>query len=431
MVMYPCPKCNMIFNRKSNYDTHLNKKFDCSLKSTKSVYLENAEKNNLQPFQNFPKFSKIFQNAEKIIFNDNFNLDLGLDLEFDLKSYVESGFNLDYELNIKKKTNKKNKTDNNNRDKTYNDNENDNNNNNNNNKTDNNNSNNNKTDNKINYQLDSIDCDYFQCAFCSKTYSSNGNLTKHLKTNCKVKIEKDNEKENIFRLLLEKDKQKESEINELKEQNKLLLKKIDSLISLSKKSKYHKITTNINSNNTINTTNTSNTSNIVLFNFGKEDLNIIDKQIYFDRVVKKAISGVKIPEEILKIIHFNHQYPQLSNIYISDINRDKCMIFEDGNWKLSSVDKIPQVLEKVVNYSNGVENELRLQYTNNKKVNDRLDIVNKYIKMNDIEYIDELKEEPEDNKDLIKRCENFQKLTYDTIRTTLYNEGKNLKKIIK
>ena len=50
--------------------------------------------------------------------------------------------------------------------------------------------------------------------------------------------------------------------------------------------------------------------------------------------------------------------------------------------------------------------------------------------MNDNNYIEELKENKEENKDLIKRCENFQKKTYQTFKTTLYNEGKNIKKTI-
>ena len=59
-----------------------------------------------------------------------------------------------------------------------------------------------------------------------------------------------------------------------------------------------------------------------MVNFGKEDLSIIDEKQFMDRVVKKPLlSGVKIPDEVLKIIHFNPQYPQLSNIYISDIKR--------------------------------------------------------------------------------------------------------------
>ena len=186
-------------------------------------------------------------------------------------------------------------------------------------------------------------------------------------------------------------------------------------------------TQNINSNNT-NTNNTQN--NIMLVNFGKEDLGIIDRKIFLERVVKNnRLSGVKIPEEILKIIHFNPDYPQLSNIYISDINREKCMVFEDGEWKLSPIDKIPEVIDKVILFSNDVETDLKTKYPNNKRLNERFDVINKYNNMNNTEYIDELREEPEDNKDLIKRCENFQKMTYDTFKTTLYNEGKKIKKI--
>ena len=304
----------------------------------------------------------------------------------------------------------------------------------------------------------------FCCGYCLKSYSTKSNLNKHLNINCKVKQEKDAEKENIFKLLLKKEnenkefkeiikeqtviiKEHKEKLNkhnqiitQILQQNQILIKELKNL----KKSKSSKSsnTKNVNSHNTINTINNTNIANtntqnnIVMFNFGKEDLGIIDKQIYIDRVVKKLITGVKIPEEILKIIHFNHQYPQLSNIYISDINREKCMIWEDGEWKLSPVDKIPEVIDKVVNYSNGVETELRYKFVNNKKVNDRLDIVNKYIKMNDNEYIEELRLEEEednddDNKNLIKRCEGFQKLTYDTFKTTLYNEGKNIKKNMK
>ena len=269
----------------------------------------------------------------------------------------------------------------------------------------------------------------FSCEYCFKIYSTQFNLNKHLKINCKVKKEKDNEKENIFKMLLKKEEQ----VNKLIDQNQILIKELTLLKKNKNTIKKNQSTKNINSNNAINFYNTTNTTNnnLVIFNFGKEDLGIIDKQQYFDRVVKKPISGVKIPEEILKIIHFNPKYPQLSNIYISDINREKCMVWEDGDWKLSPVDKIPQVIDRVVIYSNEIESELRDQYLDNKKVNERLDIVNKYVKMNDSDYVEELKEDIESNGNLIKRCEDFQQLTYDTFKTTLYNEGKNVKKIIK
>jgi len=272
------------------------------------------------------------------------------------------------------------------------------------------------------------------CGFCSKSYSSKSNLNKHLKV-CRVKKTNDEEKEKIFKFLLEKDKEKDKKIDELEKQNKILMDKIDKLININ--SKQIKIKTNTNSNNKItnsnNTTNTTNTqNNIMMVNFGKEDLSVIDEKQFIERVIKKPfLSGVKIPDEVLKIIHFNPLYPQMSNIYISDINRDKCMVYEDGEWKLSSVDNIPQIMDKVCVFSAEQINALKTKHPNNKPLQDRLGTIEKYNNMIDPDYVDELRDDLETNKNQIIRCEEFQAYTYNTIKKTMYNEGKKLKKNIK
>ena len=392
--MYKCPKCNLFFERKYNMIRHQNKKYDCS--ETKKLFIQKKEDcdNNENDLHNFAQISSdnLSKNRKNNIesFNENFTIEKN---------------------NIKYKKNQ---------------------------------------ENKFNLDIEDINHDnnLYICPYCSKNFSSKGTMTRHINCYCKIKKENDEERENIFKMLLKKDEQ----ISILIEQNQTLIKEISNLKKITdkvmKETKIKKnksiianISTNTSNSNNINISNSNNTTNtqnnnIVMFNFGKEDLGIIDKQIYLDRVVKKTITGVKIPEEILKIIHFNPQYPQLSNIYISDINREKCMVWEDGEWKLSPVDKIPEVIDKVVGYSNQMESGLRERFVDNKKVNDRLDVVNKYIKMNDSDYLEELKIELEyednmKNKDLIKRCEGFQKLTYDTFKTTLYNEGKNLKKMSK
>jgi hypothetical protein len=169
-----------------------------------------------------------------------------------------------------------------------------------------------------------------------------------------------------------------------------------------------------------------------MVNFGNEDLSIIDEKIFLDRIVKKILlSGVKIPDEILKIIHFNPQYPQLSNIYISDINREKCMVWENGEWKLSNVDNIPQIINKICIFSTEQINDLREKYLNNKPLLERLNTVEKYNNMIDNDYLEDLKDNIDNNKLMITRCDEFQKHTYNTIQKTLYNEGKKLKKTVK
>ena len=51
--------------------------------------------------------------------------------------------------------------------------------------------------------------------------------------------------------------------------------------------------------------------------------------------------------------------------------------------------------------------------------------------MIDKDYLDDLKDNEIDNKNEIKRCEDFKKNTHNVIKKTLYNEGKRLKKNIK
>lgn len=311
MVKRYCPKCNAEFDRKSSYEKHINKKYDCS-----PIKEENTE--NKEICKNLQEICKEEKNVQK---NNEINL-----------------------------------------------------------------------------------C----CSYCNKKYSSKYTLSRHLDNGCKIKKENDTQeilqsnisgahqknaniflgceqKENIFKLLLEKDKQHKEEVKELKKQNKLLMDKIEKLINLKENSKTTNniSNSNTNSNNQVNSNNTTNTQNNFIINYGKEDLDIIDKQIFLDRVIKKNINGVQIPDEILKIIHFNPMYPQLSNIYMSDINREKCMIYENGEWKLSASDKIPEIIDKVITFSNDTDRFFRDKHPNNKKLNDRLNIIKKYNDMND------------------------------------------------
>ena len=229
------------------------------------------------------------------------------------------------------------------------------------------------------------------------------------------------------------------------QENKLLMDKIDKLINIKDNTKPYKSSKIINNNNIINNINNTNQTNsnnsitnnhssniqnnIVMVNFGKEDLSIIDERQFIERVIKKPnVSGVKIPDEVLKIIHFNPQYPQLSNIYISDINREKCMVYEDGEWKLSNVNNIPQIMDKVGIFSSEQINALKIKYPNNKPLHDRLDVIVKYNNMIDGDYVEDLRDVGRYVE--IARCEDFQKHTYNTIKKTLYNEGKKLKKIM-
>ena len=236
------------------------------------------------------------------------------------------------------------------------------------------------------------------CKYCYTSFSRNSNLNKHLKNSCKIKKQQDEEKENIFKKLLEQEntiKDKDEQIKTLIGKINLLEEKVEQISKITKNNKVNKAISNKKIVNNITNTNTTNNNNGIIFNlvnYGKEDLDKIDIKYFINNVVKNnKVCGVKIPEEILKIIHFNPAYPELNNIYISDINREKCMIYDDGMWKLSHDDKIPEVIDKVVKFSYDKDNQIRNAYPNNKPLIDRLNTINKYTKFNDPEYLEELK----------------------------------------
>ncbi len=100
------------------------------------------------------------------------------------------------------------------------------------------------------------------------------------------------------------------------------------------------------------------------------------------------------------------------------------MVYEDGEWKLSNVDNIPQIMDKVCIFSTEQINILKTKHPNNKPLQDRLGTIEKYNNMIDGDYVDDLRDGNIDRKMEISRCDEFQKHTYNTLKKTLYNEGK-------
>jgi len=270
MVEHRCTICNLKFNKKSRLIEHMNKKNNC-------LQINDHDKNELNQLTNAPKSSEKLTNAPKS--------------SEKLTNTLENSGKV-ININLENIVNKSHENE-------------------------------------------------LYCKYCNKFFSKNSNLTRHLKNYCRVIKQQDEEKEYIFKKLLLQEtllKEKDAEIHKLIFQNDILYNKICILeekvekIS-SKKSKILKKTTNISNNNTTN--NISNTNNgliVQLVNYGKENLEKINLNYFMNNIVKNnKVCGVKIPEEILKLIHFNPEYPELNNIYISDINREKCIVFKISN----------------------------------------------------------------------------------------------------
>ena len=314
---------------------------------------------------------------------------------------------------------------------------------------------------KINYlNTESDNKSIFECDLCFKTFSKKSNLSRHKLSYCKKNKLNNLNELNVINKINEKLKNKNEQIdllieqnNEIKKQNeklqKLLIEEnlehkkhtaelhnmILNLIKKETKKKTNKSNINTQNNNIINNTTTNSNNNInngtvnnnITIQFGKEDLSQIDNK-HFLNLIKSNSTGVKIITDLVKMIHFNEEYPQFQNVYMTDLNRGRIILFDGSKWKtITNGEKIiPEIIEKAVEFSNDKENKFRSEYKLNKKAISRLDVIKKYTTKCDNEYLEELKEEyfneEADNKKEIADCEQFIILVGDKVKELIYNE---------
>jgi hypothetical protein len=156
------------------------------------------------------------------------------------------------------------------------------------------------------------------CNYCLNTFTRNSCLTRHLKLNCKMKKRDNLEKETIYQQLL-------NEHLNIKNENETIKTK---LIKIEKKLSKNK-TINNNNNNT-NNINNGTINNIQIVAHGKEDLSQIKENVII-QLVKRGWRSVPMFTEYL---HCNDKFPEQKNIYINDINRQYCMVYNGIEWLL-------------------------------------------------------------------------------------------------
>ena len=130
-----------------------------------------------------------------------------------------------------------------------------------------------------------------ECIYCSKSFSRNSNLTKHLKI-CKIKIEKEKN-------VLEKD-------NEIKE----LKKMVEKLLVENKGN------TNISDNSISNSNNNIiGIENLTIHNYGDENIKYITSDYILNLLKFKPAKAIP---ELIKHTHFNDAHPENQNIKITN-----------------------------------------------------------------------------------------------------------------
>jgi hypothetical protein len=211
-----------------------------------------------------------------------------------------------------------------------------------------------------------------KCKFCGKTFTTPTNMYRHVNHTCKIKKKEDKKRDEIYERLVELEKtnevlMKKSEvIDDIKKENEKLKKKVVTL------EKNAKVTKNvINNTKVVNNNNINNgiVAHINLIGYGKEDLSKIDKKDIIRAIQQGFDSTIKLTETL----HFNPNYPEYHNIYITNMKDKYAMMFDGKEWNLTMKDElINKIYDDKKNYiEENIDNFIESLSTSRKKALDR------------------------------------------------------------
>ena len=153
----------------------------------------------------------------------------------------------------------------------------------------------------------------FSCKYCMRKFKKKYNLKRHQKT-CKMKINKDYLKEELFELLLNNQKKQKEEYD----------KRIDKL-----QKDIIKLSMNVK-NPTINNYYTQNVQNIQILAYDKTDISHLKDKDY-KKVLKRG--NFCVPN-LVDAIHFNPNKPENHNIYIPNMKTGFVMCWNGKSWDI-------------------------------------------------------------------------------------------------
>ncbi len=157
-------------------------------------------------------------------------------------------------------------------------------------------------------------------------------MYRHMRDNCKIRKEKDLEKEKIFDRLMKLEK-KNKKFRKLKKDNKRLIKIENENKALKKKMENmekrlnnNKMIVNGNVIGDVNvnngTVNNGTVNNVTLVAYGSEDISKLDKT----DILRILRNGYNSSLKLTEAVHFNPMYPEYQNIYITNM-KDAYVIF--------------------------------------------------------------------------------------------------------
>ena len=244
----------------------------------------------------------------------------------------------------------------------------------------------------------------YSCPMCLRDFGNRkDNYQTHLnKTGCGVGITKLEE-------IIKQNEKNEIDLLRLKEENIKLKEENESLKQ------------QMTVNNT-NITNIGTVNNYIL------QINNFNKTSY-EGIIKNLLKyiGKSIYINTIKDIYLNNEKPENHNIYVADKSRGIVKIWNDGIWQSKNMIVIDQIIDNIVKHFNLSIEEIKKDNEKYERLKERISNKINYIQLCDLEYLDDLEEDPLDNKDRIQRCKDFRDLVIDEIKTLLHDNKQIVK----
>ena len=259
----------------------------------------------------------------------------------------------------------------------------------------------------------------FCCKFCNQNFTRKFCLDRHLNNNCKMKL-KQNENNNVNNNKFDENNEKLNlilnRLNYLENENKKLKKKIEK-----------KTTTNNTIN--INQSNINLNHNNLLVNFNDVNLANVDKKLFVQPILNHKLFGKAIILQMIENIYINVDCPEYHNFIITDKNRGYVKIYNNGKWKTDNINMINMVIDGIISHSKLIIIELKQQYNNNNQIKNRVNTSEKYIKLCDLEHLNNLEDQQENddinNENEINKIKQFREMIVEGT-VNLFHDNKNL-----
>jgi len=189
---------------------------------------------------------------------------------------------------------------------------------------------------KVNLLEEKNNTHLFKCKYCDKNFKFKQSMYKHIKYTCKKN--KDEDFQELARLLNEKEKQ--LALKEQKMEKQLALKETKMETEMKRMQKQiDKLTNKLQIQN-INqgiVQNGNNVINIQLLNHQDTDYSHLTPKDYINCITDCN----KCVKTLIEKVHFNANKPENMNIYLSNIKGKYLMIYKDNTWQIQ--DKMTQV----------------------------------------------------------------------------------------